>query len=177
IEKRMTRTAVYGWGLVAPGAANIEEFERRLDDGGSWLEEFNGFGRDSFLVGKPKFNFADYEGWLAERFPPSKAKQLRDKMDPTSLFAVASYIQALRQNPGIEKALRELGPQAHVYVGNALGAYPTIYESSVSLHRAQRRWNRFWSSSERNQALREHLSGKSRDEAAPIDPSTLTDPD
>jgi 3-oxoacyl-[acyl-carrier-protein] synthase II len=177
IEKRMTRAAIFGWGLVAPGAANIDEFERRLEEGGSWLVPFHGFGADSFLVGKPKFNFADYEGWLSERFPPAKAKQLRDKMDPTTLYAIGSFIQALGQNSGIEKALRELGPEAHVYVGNALGAYPTIYEASVALHRAQRRWNRFWSQEEHNPALRDHLSGSALAPDAPTDPQTIADPD
>lgn len=173
----MTRAAIFGWGLVAPGAATIEEFERRLDEGGSWLEPFHGFGADSFLVGKPKFNFADYEGWLAERFPPAKAKQLRDKMDPTTLYAIGSFIQALGQNRGIEMALRDLGSQAHVYVGNALGPYPTIYGASVDLYRAQRRWNRFWSQDEHNPALREHKSGAKTLSDAPIDPSGLSDPD
>lgn len=173
----MTRAAVYGWGLVAPGAANIDEFQQRLDEGGSWLEPFNGFGPDSFLVGRPKFRFADYEGWLAERFPPSRAKQLRDKMDPTTLFAVGSFIQALGQNAGIERALQELGPAAHVYVGNALGAYPTIYDTSVELYRSQRRWNRFWSSLERNPALRAHLDGTRIEANAPQDPGELSDVD
>lgn len=177
IEKRMTRAAIFGWGLVAPKAANIEEFERRLEEGGSWLEPFHGFGADSFLVGKPKFNFADYEGWLAERFPPAKAKQLRDKMDPTTLYAIGSFIQALGQNPGIERALRDLGSQAHVYVGNALGAYPTLYDASVDLYRAQRRWNRFWSQEEHNPALRDHESGTKPHVDAPANPNTLTDPD
>jgi hypothetical protein len=67
----MTRAAVYGWGLVAPGAANIDEFQQKLDEGGSWLERFDGFGPDSFLVGKPKFNFADWrrlsKTWAPER--------------------------------------------------------------------------------------------------------------
>lgn len=173
----MTRVAVFGWGLVAPGAANIDEFTEKLDEGGSWLSRFDGFGPDSFLVGRPKFDFADYEGWLAERFPRAKAKQLRDKMDPTTLFAVGSFIQALGQNPGLEKALQELGPQAHVYVGNALGAYPTIYETSVNLHRSQRRWNRFWSHPERNEALRLHLAGEKLRTDAPPAPDTVADVD
>ena len=91
----MTKIAVYGWGLVAPGAENIDEFERKLDAGGSWLETFNGFGPDTFLVGRPKFDFLKYEGFLTERFAPGKTKQLLDKMDNTSLFGIGSFIQAL----------------------------------------------------------------------------------
>lgn len=172
----MKRAAVYGWGLVAPGAANIDEFEAKLDQGGSWLSEFNGFGPDSFMVGNPKFDFADYEAWLGERFAPGKAKQLRDKMDPTTLFAIGSFIQALGQNPGLEDALKSLGEQAHVYVGNALGAYPTVYNTSVNLYRAQRRWNRFWSEPSRNAALTAHLKDTPNPEA-PLDPKGVEDLD
>lgn len=171
------RVAVYGWGLVAPGAANVDEFEQRLDEGGTWLTPFNGFGPDSFLVGNPKFDFTDYQEWLGTRFPPSKTKQLMGKMDPTSLFAVGSFIQSLGQNPGLEQSLQELGSQAHVYVGNALAAYPTLYNTSVALYLAQRRWNRFWSQKERNHALSEHLSGRAPVVEAPQDPSTLSDAD
>ena len=150
----MKRAAVFGWGLVAPGAANIDEFAKNLAKGGSQLSSFDGFGPDTFMVGRPKFDFSAYEGWLAERFAPSRAKQLTDKIDATSLYAVDSFIQALGQNPGIEQALQKLGSQAHVYVGNALGAYPTVYKSAADLYRAQRRWNRFWCHPERNRALR-----------------------
>lgn len=173
----MTRSAVFGWGLVAPGASNVDEFSANLAEGGSWLDSFDGFGPDSFLVGPPKFDFADYEGWLAERFPPSKARQLRDKMDPTSLYAIGAFIQSLGQNPGLESALQELGPLAHVYVGNALGAYPTVYRTSLELYKAQRRWNRFWANPERNTALREHLDGKSEEPPPVVDPKTIDDPD
>jgi 3-oxoacyl-[acyl-carrier-protein] synthase II len=171
------RVAVYGWGLVAPGAANIDEFEARLDEGGSWLEPFNGFGPDSFLVGNPKFDFSDYQPWLAERFPPIKSKQLIGKMDPTTLFAVGSFIQSLSQNPGLEAALQEAGSAAHVYVGNALAAYPTLYNTSVELYRSQRRWGRFWSQSGRNQALSDHLSGKNILSNAPQNPDDVSDAD
>ncbi len=173
----MTRVAVFGWGLVAPGAADIQEFEAGLRalGGASHLEPFDGFGPDTFLVGRPRLDFKAYEGWIAERFPPSRYKQLTDKLDETSLYAIASFIQALQQNPGIERALQELGTQAHVYVGNALGAYPTIYGSAVELYRAQRRWNRFWSHPERNAA---HAEYRARGGDVPLtDPATLSDPD
>lgn len=171
----MTRTAVFGWGLVAPGAENIDEFAAALASGSSRLEKFGGFGPDTFLVGRPKFNFAAYEPWLGERFPPARSKQLIEKMDPTTLFAVGSFIQALGQNPGIEAALQELGSEAHVYVGNALGAYPTLYETSTELYRAQRRWNRFWSQPERNSAYAAYLG--SGGDPGLVDPARLEDPD
>ncbi|HXS17975.1 MAG TPA: beta-ketoacyl synthase N-terminal-like domain-containing protein, partial [Polyangiaceae bacterium] len=148
----------------------IDEFARRLDEGGSWLEPFHGFGPDSFLVGRPKFDFNKYEPFLTARFAPSKTKQLLDKMDNTTLFGIASFIQALGQNPGLEAELQLLKDQAHVYVANALGAFPTIHRTSVQLYRAQRRWNRFWSHPERNEALRLHQAGVAPLQDAPQDP-------
>jgi 3-oxoacyl-(acyl-carrier-protein) synthase len=173
----MTKIAVYGWGLVAPGAENIDEFARRLDEGGSWLEPFHGFGPDSFLVGRPKFDFNKYEPFLTARFTPGKTKQLLDKMDNTTLFGIASFIQALGQNPGLEAELQQLKGQAHVYVANALGAFPTIHRTSIQLYRAQRRWNRFWSHPERNDALRLHEAGTARRNDAPPDPQLEANPD
>src|SRR5688572_25577862 len=101
----MKRVAVFGWGLVAPGAANISEFEQMLAGAETHLDGFDGFGRGPFLVGQPKFDFADYEPWLASRFPPSRARQLREKMDDTSLYAIGAFIQALGQNAPLESLL------------------------------------------------------------------------
>ena len=155
----MRRAAIFGWGVVAPRSANIDEFAANLETADSWLAPFNGFGKDNFLVGQPKFDFATYQKWIEERFPPSRFKQLTDKMDVTSLYAVGAFIQALDQNPGIETELRDLGALAHVYVGTALGAFPTIYDTSITYYHGQRRWNRFWATPERNAPLREYLAG------------------
>lgn len=171
----MRRAAIFGWGLVAPKSATIDEFEQNLDSAESWLSPFNGFGPDNFLVGNPKFDFAAYQPWIEERFPPSRFRQLTDKMDPTSLYAVGAFVQALGQNPGIEAALSDLGPLAHVYVGNALGAYPTVTRTAVEYYRAQRRWNRFWSAPERNAARRRYLAEGG--DVPVVDPAELTDPD
>lgn len=172
----MRRAAIFGWGVVAPRSANIDEFAHNLESADSWLAPFNGFGKDNFLVGNPKFDFANYQNWIEERFPPSRFKQLLDKMDETSLYAVGSFIQALGQNPGIEQALRDLGTQAHVYVGTALGAFPTIYDTSIKYYHGQRRWNRFWAAPERNAALKEYLDGHG--EAPPVkDPKLANDVD
>jgi 3-oxoacyl-(acyl-carrier-protein) synthase len=155
----MRRKAVLGWGVVAPKSANIDEFAKNLETGASWLSPFNGFGPDSFLVGQPKFDFRDYQPWIEERFPPSRFNQLKDKMDPTTLYAVGAFIQALGQNPGIEQELQSLKAQAHVYAATAIGAFPTLYKASLQYYRAQRRWNRFWADQSRNAALREYLAG------------------
>ena len=152
----MRRKAILGWGVVAPKSANIEEFGANLQSSESWLSPFHGFGRDSFLVGQPKFDFREYQPWIEQRFPPSRFNQLKDKMDLTTLYAVGAFIQALGQNPGIEQELRELRGAAHVYAATAIGAFPTLHNASLQYHRAQRRWNRFWADPQRNAALREY---------------------
>src|SRR5690606_38754389 len=108
-------------------------------------QPFNGFGPDNFMVGIPDFDFANYQDWIDERFPPNRFKQLRDKMDSTTLYAIGAFIQSLRQNVGLEQALSGLGSEAHIYLSTALGAIPTIHTTSIAYPRAQRRWNRFWS--------------------------------
>lgn len=171
----MTRAAIFGWGIVAPGAPTIDAFVDLLERGATSLRPFHGFGRDNFLVGTPTFDFGDYEGWITQRFSSSRIKQLRDKMDATTLYAIGAFIQALGQNEGLETALRELGAGAHVYVGTALGAYPTHYETAIRLHRAQRRWNRFWSQPGRCQARARYET--QRGPLPVTDPATLEDPD
>ncbi len=149
-----TRLGVYGWGIVAPKSPNIDVFRRNLECSQTWLAPFNGFGPDNFLVGKPDFDFSDYEAWIKERFAPRHYQKLKEKMGMPSLYAVGAFIQALAQNPGIENELRSLGNQAHVYVGTGLGSLDTTYKASVSLYKSQKRWDAFWACPERNSELR-----------------------
>jgi len=135
---------VFGWGVVAPRSPDIAAFERNLDSAESWLTPFNGFGPDDFLVGMPEFSFAAYRDWISERFPPSRFRQLEEKMDLPALYAVGAFIQALGQNPGIDAELHRLGTEAHVYVGSGIGNIDTIGRGALALAKAQRRWDRFW---------------------------------
>lgn len=173
----MTRAAIFGWGVVAPKSATIEEFSENLQRAKSWLEPFNGFGPDNFLVGEPKFDFAEYRPWIEQRFAPSRYRQLLDKMDVTTLYAVGAFVQALGQNPGVERELANLGEQAHVYVGTALGAFPTLYNVALRYHRAQRKWDRFWAAPGRNPALRRYLANPTAAGALPKDPAQASSPD
>jgi len=154
----LTRIGIYGWGIVAPKSPDIDTFAENLSHAGTWLEPFNGFGPDTFLVGRPSFDFETYRGWVDSRFPPNRFPQLTEKMDPTVQFAIGAFIQSLDQNPGIEQELQALGTEAHVYVGTGLGCIPTLYRESIALHRAQRVWDRFWTAPERNACYREYLS-------------------
>jgi 3-oxoacyl-[acyl-carrier-protein] synthase II len=159
---------VYGWGIVAPKSPNVEAFRKNLASSESWLTPFNGFGPDNFLVGKPEFCFSDYEEWIKGRFAPRHYQKLKERMGLPSLYAIGAFIQSLSQNPGIEHQLRELGTQAHVYVGTGLGSLDTIYQASVALYKSQTCWDAFWDG--RSQDLDEYLS-----ELSEIDSLSITD--
>ncbi|MEM7353333.1 MAG: beta-ketoacyl synthase N-terminal-like domain-containing protein [Acidobacteriota bacterium] len=145
---------IFGWGVVAPRSPNVDAFARNLERGDSWLEPFNGFGPDNFLVGVPEFSFDDYQRWVVERFKPNRFSQLESKMGLPVKYAIGAFIQALGQNPGLEQELQTLGTAAHIYIGTGLGDIVTQYEQSLAFHRAQRRWERFWANPERNSERR-----------------------
>ncbi|HEY6320401.1 MAG TPA: beta-ketoacyl synthase N-terminal-like domain-containing protein [Thermoanaerobaculia bacterium] len=139
---------------MAPRSPDVASFARNLESADTWLTPFNGYGPDNFLVGCPQFSFADYRPWIAARFPPSRFRQLEEKMDTPALYAIGAFIQALGQNPGLEQELSRLGIRTHVYVGTGLGNLGVIGAGAVALDRAQRRWDRFWA--ERNPELAAH---------------------
>jgi 3-oxoacyl-(acyl-carrier-protein) synthase len=160
------RIGVFGWGVVAPKSPNIDAFRKNLESSESWLAPFNGYGPDNFLVGTPECDFNVYQSWVGERFAPRHFQRFLDKMDYPSIYAVASFIQALGQNPGIEKVLQDLGRQTHVYVGTGLGSVHSIYEASIAHHEAQKKWDAFWSGREGD--LKAYL-----DELAAIDGTSI----
>ncbi|HKQ69766.1 MAG TPA: beta-ketoacyl synthase N-terminal-like domain-containing protein [Polyangiaceae bacterium] len=170
----MRRIGIFGWGIVAPKSRDIAAFERNLFAAESWLSPFDGFGPSHFLVGSPEFRFSDYKAWIDARFPGNRYAQIERKMGLPVQYAVGAFIQALGQNPGIEGVLQELGTAAHVYVGCALGDLQTIADNGVALHRAQRRWDRFWADTARNDALRAWLAcpEAERDRDAPPHPES-----
>ena len=142
------RIGVFGWGIVAPKSPNIDAFKKNLASSETWLTPFNGFGRDNFLVGRPDFNFEDYKPWIDERFAPRHYRNLKEKMDYASQFALGAFIQALGQNPGMEQELQSLGTRAHIYVGSGIGNLNTVYDASVKHHNAQMAWDSFWANRE-----------------------------
>lgn len=171
----MARVGVFGWGIVAPEAATVDEFARRLERAPSWLSPFNGFGLDNFLVGTPSFDFAEYKPWLSARFPPNRYRQLTEKMDWPTLYAIGAFVQSLGQNPGIEQALHHLGAACHVYIGSGIGNLHTISSATIGLYHAQRTWDRFWADPVRNAAHRAWQGGDRSPEAdaVPPDPATV----
>lgn len=172
----MTRIGVFGWGIVAPGASNIGEFAEVLDRPGSQLTPFAGFGPSNFLVGQPPFDFGAYEAWFASRFPPNRFRALDKKFGTPTKYAVGAFIQALGQNEDMEAELRKLGSEAQVIMGGGLTDVPTYDQISLELYRAQRRWDRFWTHPDRNEAHRRHLEGDT-DDGAPPAPDTVDEDD
>ena len=155
--KSTARVGVFGWGVVAPRCPGMEAFRANLANAETWLSPFNGFGPDNFLVGTPDFRLEDYQDWIAQRFPPRRFHQLKEKMDYPSLYAIGAFIQSLSLNPGMEAELQRLGPLCHVYIGTGVGNVGTMYDESVRLYKAQHRWNEFWSKPETNSELRAWL--------------------
>ena len=172
-ETTKPRIGVFGWGVVAPKSPNVAAFESNLGSATTWLEPFNGFGPDNFLVGMPAFDFESYREWIDARFAPRHFQNLKEKMDFPALYAVGAFIQALGQNPGLETELKELGTQAQVYVGTGLGSLDTIHQASIGLYEGQRRWDRFWANPERNAALRAHAAGTDVQADAPAAPDSV----
>ncbi|HVS15681.1 MAG TPA: beta-ketoacyl synthase N-terminal-like domain-containing protein [Thermoanaerobaculia bacterium] len=138
------RVGIAGWGVIAPRCRTIDEFESRLASSESWLEPFDGFGRDNFLVGRPAFALEEYEEWIDARFPPRKFVQIREKLGMPIQYAIGAFIQALGQNPGVEQWLQELGTRAHVYLGTGIGDIETTRRCALLLDAAQREWDAFW---------------------------------
>ena len=175
----MRRVGIYGWGVVAPRSPDIEAFARNLEQAETWLEPFCGFGPDTFLVGRPEFDFESCRPWIEERFKPNRFHQLESKMGMPIKYAISSFIQSLSQNPGLEQELQRLGERAHVYVGTGLGDLETQYQLSVALHRARRKWDHFWAEPDRNTARRTwEETGRAPDgDEPPTDPTRVAEAD
>jgi 3-oxoacyl-[acyl-carrier-protein] synthase II len=141
---KMKRIGIFGWGIVAPRSPNIKVFEKNLEKATNWLRPFAGFGPSNFLVGEPEFDFSAYRSWIESRFTPRKYSQLDEKMGNMVKYALGAFIQALEQNPAIERVLQGLKTQAHIYVATGLGDFPLHYEKAMKYNKAQQRWNRFW---------------------------------
>lgn len=176
-SKSRRRIGIYGWGVVAPGAANVRAFEALLDANATALrpDSRSELGSGLFAVGEPAFSFDDYAAWIAERRGEAYAVRLRKKMGDNVQYAVGATIQALQSQPGLEAAVKELDDACHVYVGSGVGDLPQSYLAERSLAKATRTWNHFWAQPERC-AARRHYELEGQFEAnppPPVDPKTL----
>jgi 3-oxoacyl-(acyl-carrier-protein) synthase len=167
---------IYGWGVVAPGAATVGEFDALLGSGASalGLAPELGLGRRLFMVGNPKFDFQRYRGWIEERHGAPRFSQLEKKMGDNALFAIGAAIQAIESNPGLEKAVREADQGTHIYIGSGVGDVSKTATADAEFRRASRAWNRYWSAPERCEPMRRYLeSGEVPAEPPPPPPSSF----
>lgn len=176
------RLGIFGWGVVAPKTPDVKTFEKNLAKATNWLEPFDGFGPNNFLVGMPSFKFEDYKPWIDERFEPRKFSQLDTKMGNAVKYAIGAFIQSLAQNKGMEALLKELGQQTHIYVGTGLGDYPLQYDVFLKYYKAQKRWDRFWCQHAYNAKMSmydnspDHVKEQIREALeAPIDPASMNE--
>jgi 3-oxoacyl-(acyl-carrier-protein) synthase len=169
--------SVFGWGLVAPNARDVQSFRALLDGGRTALRlsPHAGLGHRLFAVGDPDFSFEDYKTWITARDGERRWAQLETKMGDNARFAIGAVIQALESNAGLEAACREEDGATHVYVGSAVGDLPESFRAHEAFTRALRRWNAFWARPERCTALRRYRERGDREESEPppIDPATL----
>ncbi len=159
--------------MVAPRSPNIDAFARNLAVVGELADAVRGLRPDNFLVGQPEFSFEDYHGWIDERFPPSRFRQLQEKMDlDDPVRGRRPSSRRLGQNPGIEQELQRLGTRTHVYVGTGIGNVLTIARAGArSTTGRSARWDRFWA--ERNP----ELARPGWDEPAKPDGRAAADPE
>lgn len=150
------RIAIFGWGVVAPGAPDLARFRAVIERGESVLSVARTpeLGDGLFAVGNPTFDFESYRPWIVARDGEPRFSQLKSKMGDNALFAIGACIQALESNAGLEKAVRELDARTHVYIGSGVGDLPQSYAAGESLAKAMRAWNRFWADPSRCAALR-----------------------
>jgi len=175
VNSPVSRIGVYGWGVVAPGAKDIDSFKALLGGATTALAPSLRLelGSGLFAVGEPDFSFDDYASWIKDRLGEPYVLRLQRKMGDNVKFAVGATIQALRTQPGIEQAIKELDEDCHVYVGSGVGDLKVSYKAAHSLDRAKRVWNQFWA--ERGSALRRYRAeGKLPEgEPPPLDPEPL----
>jgi 3-oxoacyl-[acyl-carrier-protein] synthase II len=170
------RVGIYGWGVVAPGARNVEALVELLRTGASALapSKKSELGPGLFAVGEPDFTFDDYADWIVKRHGAPYVSRMLAKMTDNVQFAIGATIQALG-TPELEAAVKELDEQCHIYVGSGVGDLPESYKAAASLTRATREWNHFWANPARcAERRRFHAEGTAPAGATvPPDPATL----
>ncbi|MCL2779137.1 MAG: beta-ketoacyl synthase [Polyangiaceae bacterium] len=153
------RVGIYGWGIVAPGARDIASFQALFSGATTALAPSGRLelGSGLFAVGEPDFAFKDYAAWIKDRHGEPYAVRLDKKMGDNVKFAVGATIQAVRAQPGMEAAIKELDEGCHVYIGSGVGDLKVSYKAGRLLDRATRVWNQFWAMPEHCTALRHYL--------------------
>lgn len=169
--------SIYGWGVVAPGAADVRAFRQLVVDAQPALRPsgLQGLGSGLFFVGDPEFDFSTYRDWFETRGAAARFAQLQSKMGDNALFAIGALIQALESNPGLEAAIQRADTKAHIYVGSGVGDLRETAHAHDSFAKAARVWHRFWAHPQRCQALGRyrHEGVRPDDGEVPQDPETF----
>jgi 3-oxoacyl-(acyl-carrier-protein) synthase len=169
--------AIFGYGVVAPGARDLRAFRDVLDRGASALtpDPRAELGHGIFPVGDADFDPESVRAWITSRHGDPRYQQIRSKLGDNCLFAIGAFVQAIEANPTLEAALRESDLKTHVYIGSGVGDLAESYAAHESLTRATRIWNRFWSHESRCAALRAYRTEGAQPggSAPPPDPSAF----
>ena len=165
----LRKISLYGCGVVAPGASNLNQFLEVVKAGRPVLEPSKEL-YNAFLVGNPKFDFSVYHDWISDRHAPSRFSQLNEKGGSNVQFAVGTTIDALESNPGLERALKRIDPRVFVCYGSGFGDLNSYFNANNEFTRAAQIWERFWADPARNALCEAHMSGSNQDNEAPADP-------
>jgi 3-oxoacyl-[acyl-carrier-protein] synthase II len=141
----MTKPSVslYGCGLVTPFGTDLASFLRAMWENRSALKPAPSF-HGTCLVGRPQFDFENYRDWIVSRANEKRFTQLQKAGGNNVLFTVGAFIDALRQNPGLEDFVRERRERVCTLIGTGLADLDSIIHAHRQLEDAQFEWDRFW---------------------------------
>lgn len=163
---------LYGASVVAPGAANLNEFLTVIAEGRSVLKSKESLS-DAFLVGEPKFDFSIYKEWLDERFGPKRYSLFTEKSGDLVRYSIGTFIDILKDNPALEPVLKKLDSRVSIYYANGLSDLPINFKAAREFDRTMERWNAFWANPIRNKLCAIHLNKKETHPDAPKNPDNF----
>jgi 3-oxoacyl-[acyl-carrier-protein] synthase II len=167
------RVFLYGCGVVAPGAANTQEFLENVRSQTSSLEASKALN-NAFLVGNPKFNFANYQEWISARHQPTRFSQLKEKGGANVQMAIGSTIDALQNNPKLEAQLKKIDPRIMICIGSGFADVESAFEAQKQFEAASFHWHKFWANPEHNLELKQYGEKKpALENSAPQEPSHI----
>jgi len=166
------RVFLYAASVVAPGASNLDEFLKVIQNPTSTLTLKESLGHQ-FLVGAPKFDFSKYKDWLETNHDPKRYTLLNEKSGDLIKFGMGCLIDAVTSRPGLKEAISKLDPNIAVQFATGLADLPMIHRSAREYDQGLFCWEAFWADPVRNTECAEHLSGKKVIADAPALPETF----
>lgn len=169
MKNNKRRIFLYGAGVVAPGAQNLDEFLEVVRKGQSVLTPKESLAA-CFLAGIPKFDFSLYKNWLTQRLGPKRYPILNEKNGDLVKFSVGSLIDILEKRPALEQAIHALNPRIIIQYATGLADLPVIQKAGREYDKTLFEWNAFWTQPTHNAPLRDHLNGTHVNTQAPPPP-------